>query len=65
MTDGFKAWMEQCDNQVSAKIGLGAFDLPDATWRDYFDDGMTPAEAIDSAYMDQWSDEIPDDIWYS
>tara|TARA_R100001163_G_scaffold12910_1_gene12063 strand:+ start:908 stop:1246 length:339 start_codon:yes stop_codon:yes gene_type:complete len=65
MTDGFKAWMKQCDNQVSAKIGSGAFDLPDATWRDYFDDGMTPAEAIDFAYMDQWSDVIPDYVWYS
>ena len=34
-------------------------DLPDARWRDYFDDGMSPHEAIECAYERLWSDHFP------
>tara|TARA_R100001594_G_scaffold46669_3_gene79750 strand:+ start:15398 stop:15676 length:279 start_codon:yes stop_codon:yes gene_type:complete len=59
----YKNWLADCDKQISAKIGVGHLDLPDVFFRDYFDDGMTPAEAIDTAYTDHWYGEIPDELW--
>jgi len=38
--------------------------LPDANWRPYFDDGLTPKDAIDEAVMDAWDDMLDmQDIW--
>jgi hypothetical protein len=38
--------------------------LPDANWRPYFDDGMTPKDAIDEAVMDAWDDMLDmQEIW--
>jgi hypothetical protein len=64
MTDNkFNEWLKKCDKIVSRKAGLGLDDLPDAMWRDYFDDGLTPIDATDSAYEDQWQDDIPIQVW--
>ena len=58
MNNDFKTWLEQCDQIVWGKLGLGLMDMPDAAWCDYHDDGLTPAEAVDSAYEDYWQDEL-------
>ena len=39
-------------------IGLGIHDLADATWRDYYDCGMTPRDAIECANDDAWDGEL-------
>ena len=65
MTDTFQTWLRKCDTVVSGKVGLGLNDLPDANWRDYFDDGLSPKDAADCAYDDQWCDEMPSDLWYT
>lgn len=59
----FDKWLRECDNIVSSKLGLGLHDLPDATWRDYFEDGLAPRDATDCAFEDQWCDEIPSELW--
>ena len=65
MADTFKEWLAKCDSVVSGKLGFGLHDLPDANWRGYFDDGLSPGEAADCAFDDQWCDEIPAELWYS
>ena len=64
MTDTFQIWLRKCDAVVLGKVGFGLHDLPDANWRDYFDDGLSPKDAVDCAYDDQWCDEVPSDFWY-
>jgi len=64
MTDTFQTWLRKCDAVVLGKVGLGLHDLPDANWRDYFDDGLSPAAAADCAYEDQWCDEMTSYLWY-
>ena len=59
----FDKWLRECDKIVSNKLGIGLHDLPDATWRDYFEDGLAPRDATDCAYEDQWCDEIPSELW--
>tara|TARA_R100000995_G_scaffold82281_1_gene55975 strand:+ start:848 stop:1048 length:201 start_codon:yes stop_codon:yes gene_type:complete len=58
-------WLKECDKIVLNKLGIGLHDLPDATWLDYFEDGLSPSEAVDCAYEDQWYDEIPSESWNS
>ena len=60
----FNDWLKDCDKLVSSRVGLGIDCLPDARWRDMFDDGMEPIDAIDDAYYDYWSDDIPEELWY-
>lgn len=52
----FEQWYKACDGIVSRKLGVGVDDLPDACWRDYYDDGMSPSEAIECAAEDAWDD---------
>ena len=63
-TTRFDKWLKECDKVVSRKLGgIGLHDLPDAAWRDYFEDGLSPMDAADCAYDDQWYDEIPSELW--
>ena len=58
----FETWLKQCDRVTMAKLhGISLHDMTDATWRDYYDNGLTPAEAVDSAYEDYWQDELEAD----
>jgi hypothetical protein len=42
----FERWMTAVDNVIAVKLyGLSSSDLPDQTWRDWFDEGLTAAEA--------------------
>ena len=59
MYESFNSFYRQCNQIIGNKIGVGLDDLPDARWRDYFDEGMSPHEAIECAYEDFWSDHFP------
>ena len=43
---------------MSRKLGVGVEDLPDAPWRDYYDDELTPSEAIECPKEDAWDDYL-------
>ena len=58
MYESFNSFYRQCNQIIGNKIAW-AYDLPDARWRDYFDEGMSPHEAIECAYEDFWSDHFP------
>jgi hypothetical protein len=49
----FDTWMRQVDECIGRRCGLSSSDLPDWTYRDAFDDGLSPeeaaAEALDNA----------------
>tara|TARA_R110002049_G_scaffold13324_1_gene58001 strand:+ start:1592 stop:1792 length:201 start_codon:yes stop_codon:yes gene_type:complete len=60
----FKEWRLACDKLVASIVGMGIDCLPDANWMDMYNDGMSPADAIDDAYYDYWSDDIPEEVWY-
>ena len=59
----FDDWMGAVSNRMQRAIGLSPYDLADTTWREFYDSGMAPDEAIAAAADDwiQW-DEITDEI---
>ena len=60
----FTQWKLAVDEQCVKSFGLSSDDLPDALWRDYFEDGMTAYNAIDCAVYDAWYD-VPgmEELW--
>lgn len=56
MTDSFKTWLQQVDKICWKQLGQYHDDLPDALWADYYEDGLSPIEAIDCAVDDAWYD---------
>jgi hypothetical protein len=64
MTDGFTFWMKSVNVQCNRAFGMDTDFLPDANWRPYYDDDMTPKQAIDEAVMDAWDDMLDmQEIW--
>jgi hypothetical protein len=53
----FDAWFKKVDRLMSARSGLGADDLPDQPYADWFEDGMSPQEAAQLA-LDEVADEM-------
>lgn len=53
----FKAWMRAVDQKISLKVGLSADDLPDVCYRDWFDDGLSPAKAAARAIRSARDDD--------
>lgn len=53
---GFKIWMQGIDEWFTRYIGVTTNDLPDKTYRDWFDSGMSVTEAIRQILEDE---EIP------
>ena len=51
----FQEFERECNRVLTNIAGLGIHDLADATWRDYYDDGMTPRSAIECANDDFWT----------
>jgi len=55
----FETFLKQCDKEL---IGLGCpigiDDMPDARWRDYYDDGMCVIDALQTANDDWWDNEL-------
>ena len=61
----YDEWMKEVDKIMILVFGLAHDDLPDALWRDRFDDGLSPLDAIDAAVEDEWSDYPEmEDLWY-
>ena len=54
MENKFKTWLRECDKIVSSQIGIGIYDLPDAEWSSYFEDGLSPLDGVQCAYEDYW-----------
>ena len=48
----FGAWLFYVNRRVTRRFGVSFLDLPDAPWRDYHDDGLSPADAISCAVAD-------------
>ena len=64
MTDSFEIWLKQVDKILSKQVGFAHDDLPDALWADYYEDGLSPIEAIDAAVDDAWYDvEGLEELW--
>ncbi len=45
----YSAWMSAVDEAVWRKAGVSVYDLPDCTYRDWFEAGWTPNQAARSA----------------
>lgn len=43
---GFREWLVRMNKKLEKLYGLGVFDLPDQTWRDWYEDMMTYDECI-------------------
>ena len=62
----FNTWKLEVDKLCVAHFGLSTDDLPDANWRDYHEDDMSPTDAISCALDDAWIDEYEEmeALWY-
>ena len=51
--------MKACDKEL-AGLGwpMGVEALPDAMWRDYYDDGMCVIDALQTANDDHWDNQL-------
>ena len=51
--------MKACDKEL-AGLGwpMGVEALPDALWRDYYDDGMCVIDALQTANDDHWGNQL-------
>lgn len=56
---GYKTWIDEVDLFLQDRIGLRVDDLADAPWRDYFNDGLDPKEALGLA-LEDWNDASPE-----
>ena len=43
----YREFEKECNRLLTVKVGLGIHDLPDACWRDYFEDGLHPLEGAE------------------
>jgi hypothetical protein len=48
----FKKWMTEVDIAVGARDFVSAYDLPDQSYRDWFEEGLSPDEAAALALKD-------------
>ena len=53
----FDEFMKECDRICTARICVGIHDMPDLTWRDFHEDGLSPMDAIDCA-LDEWQGDM-------
>ena len=51
----FETWLAAMDAIFMQHYGLSYIDFPDWTWRDAFEDGLTPTEAVE-AYGEEMDD---------
>ena len=45
MSSGFETWMQKVDSAVIRLAGVSVHDLADQFFYDWFEDGITPAQA--------------------
>ena len=41
----YAQWMDKVDGYIWAIVGCSVYDLPDCSFRDWYDDGMAPNRA--------------------
>ncbi len=58
----FEQWKARVDRALAASIGFDSGDLPDFPSRDYYNDGVSPTEAIEMAIEDGWWADL-EGIW--
>lgn len=46
----FQRWMKQVNGQCERVTGLSTSDFEDYRWRDAYDDGATPEEALEDFF---------------
>jgi len=52
----FDLWFRDVDRWLLLRFGFGADDLPDQPWRDWYDDGLSPADAARCALEEEGVD---------
>ena len=60
----FAEWMKKVDDAFDAKLEVTSADLPDFRYRDMFDEGAAPSEAV-TAWLEEYGDEFgldPDEM---
>jgi len=45
----FKQWMKALDDLTWNMVGMSIHDLPDCCYRDWYDDKVSPTEAVERA----------------
>ena len=50
----YEEWLVELDRALVTRAGYGHSDRPEILWGDYFDDGMSPTEAIEQAIEEGW-----------
>ena len=62
--DRFEAWLKELDEITYTETGLSYNDFPDQLFKDWFEDGLTPADAYYQLMEAEYpGTEIPD-IFY-
>jgi len=57
--NSFETWLKQCDRVTRARLhGISLHDMVDASWMDYFEDGLSPEDAVESAINDYWRGDM-------
>lgn len=56
----FESWMENVDRAVAAKTGLRVHDLPDCSFRNWYDDGVRAKSAASRAIR-----AARDEVWWT
>lgn len=54
----FDQWLNRVDDECRKVLGLSIHDLPDETWRDWYDAGYTAHEALVEAGENQGFDDL-------
>jgi hypothetical protein len=49
----YAKWLSEVDSILTDIYGIGHRDLPDFTWVDMFEDGLTPGDAVETYREDQ------------
>ena len=55
---GFQRFMRRVDRIITKAIGFGVFDIGDRLWRDSYDAGSTPLQAVEDLIGDPEDDEF-------
>lgn len=50
----FALWMYLVDRQIARRCGMTHHDMADRIWRDDYDAGSTPREAVEEAVADEF-----------
>lgn len=59
----FAEWMREVDRQLYQYTGFSSEDLEDFTYRDMFEDGLSPEECVaEWFYHHHEYDEMPDEL---